>query len=58
MADVKLGAGSPWAVAYDLMLVIAKQEAPSAKGRDSREYWLKLYAECLDKVGAMGVPRS
>jgi phage anti-repressor protein len=35
-------------VALDLMRDIARAEGKSEPGRESREYFLKLYRECLE----------
>lgn len=34
-------------VAYDLLTLIARQEAQSNPERQSRDYWLTLYSQCL-----------
>lgn len=56
MADTT-DSGSPWAVAYQLAVVIAREESESAERRkDPRAYFLRLYQDCLNAVAARGLP--
>lgn len=34
-------------VAYDLLLLIARAENPTEANRQTRDYWLTLYSQCL-----------
>lgn len=56
LADIS-DSGSPWAVAYQLAVVIAREENESAERRkDPRGYFLRLYQDCLNAVAARGLP--
>ena len=56
MADTT-GSGSPWAVAYQLATVIAREEKdPEERRKDPRAYFLKLYQDCLVAVASKGLP--
>lgn len=59
LAD-KHDSGSPWAVAYQLMLAIAREEGlhgtPAERASNPRAYFLKLYAESLEAIASRGLP--
>lgn len=59
MADTT-DSGSPWAVAYQLAVVIAREEGlhgtPAERASNPRAYFLKLYAESLEAIASRGLP--
>lgn len=59
MADTT-DSGSPWAVAYQLAMRIAHEEAGrnvmDERNKDPRAYFLRLYQDCLNAVAARGLP--
>ncbi len=51
MAEVDTSSGSPARVALDLAKIIAYAEQPAGSAeKQTREYWIELYARCRQVV--------